>query len=97
MRNILTQRMQAATPLSAELRIARVFEAWSRILGKMWGEERAALVTIISFKDGVLKISTSAPVAKQQLVLEQVKLVNEINRQLGIKAVVKLQIESEGF
>lgn len=97
MRNILAQRMQAATPLSAELRIARVFEAWSRILGKIWGEERAALITIISFKDGVLKVSTSAPVAKQQLLLEQSKLINEVNRQLGVKAVIKLHVESEGF
>lgn len=97
MRNILAQRMQAATPLSAELRIARIFEAWNRILAKLWGEERAAFITIISFKDGVLKVSTSAPAAKQQLQLEQIKLINEVNRQLGAKAVIRLSVESEGF
>ena len=97
MRNILAQKMRTATPQSAELRIARVFEAWGRIIGKLWGDERAALVAPVSFKDGVLKLSTTSPAAKQQLGLEKVRLMNEINRQLGDKAVQSLVIVSEGF
>ncbi len=97
MRNILAQKMRSSAPQSSELRIARIFEAWGRILGKLWGEERAALVTLVSFKDGVLKASTTSPAAKQQLGLEQTRLLNEVNRQLGEKAVQKLLIVSEGF
>ena len=97
LRNIIAQRMRATDQQSGELRIARIFDAWRDILTKLWGVERAVLVEPVSFKEGVLKISTASPAAKQQLTVEQVRLMNELNRRLGGKVVQKLMIVSNGF
>ncbi len=83
--------------LAPQLQIARVFNAWQQVLEKLWGVERAALVSPVSFREGVLKLVTVSPAAKQQLSLEKVRLQNAVNRQLGEQVVRSLTVQSREF
>ncbi len=85
------------SPLAAQLQIARVFDAWQHVLQKLWGTERAALVSPISLREGVLKLATTSPAAKQQLSVEKVKLQNAVNRQLGEQVVRSIVVQARGF
>lgn len=80
-----------------DLQIARVFETARVVLLRLWGEERAAYVTPLSFREGVLKLETTSPSAKQQLALDLPRLKNEMNRQLGGQIVKTIQVRSKGF
>ncbi len=97
MRNIMAQKIQGSSHLSSEFRIARVMTAWNNILCKMWGEEKGGLVRVISFQEGILKLATSVPAAKQQLHIESTRLLNEVNRQLHAQVVKKIIVMSDGF
>ena len=95
-KRILTRSIQSA-PISKELQIARVFDAWSLVLRQLWGEEKAAYIVPVSFKEGVLKVSSTSPAAKQQLNVEMVRLKNEVNRYLSEKVVVEVVVVGKGF
>lgn len=75
----------------------QVVERAGTVLLALWGEDRAKGVTVVSFKDGTLKLqSTSAP-ALQHLKLEETKILNALNRDLGSRVVLKLEARSSGF
>ena len=95
-KRILTRSVQSA-PMSKELQIARVFEAWQTVLSHLWGEEKAAYIVPVSFKEGVLKVSSTSPAAKQQLNVEMVRLKNEVNRYLSERVVMSIAVVSKGF
>jgi len=96
MKRILSAKT-AVDPRMRDLQIARIFDVTHLVLDKLWGEERAAYVTPLSFREGTLKLETSSPAAKQQLKLDETRLKNEINRQLGSLVVRSMVIQSKGF
>ncbi len=96
MRHILTGVVQHHVR-SDDLQVARVFEVASLVLRKLWGEERAQMMTLKSFHEGVLKFETTSAAAKQQLTVDGIRLKNEMNRQLGSVVVVQLRVEGKGF
>jgi len=75
----------------------KVLESSARILKARWGEEKSSLVAFVSFSNGTLKAETTSPAAMQTLRVEQVSFINDVNRLLGGKAVMKLDIRSQGF
>ena len=95
-KRILSRSIQSA-PMSKELQIARVFEAWQVVLGHLWGEDKSKYVAPVSFKEGVLKVSSTSPAAKQQLNVEMPRLKNEVNRYLSERAVVEIVVVGKGF
>ncbi len=68
-----------------------------KILTARWGADKAAMVDFVSFKTGCLKIVSHSPGAMQALRLGQAAFVNDLNRELGQKAVHKIDIRSQGF
>ncbi|MFA4954393.1 MAG: DciA family protein [Patescibacteria group bacterium] len=84
-------------PRMHDFQIARIFEASRHALIAVWGEQKAALVGPLSFREGLLKFETASPTAKQQLGVDKLKLKNEINRRLGGMTVREIQIQSKGF
>jgi hypothetical protein len=96
LKRILVQSMKSA-PISKEIGIARVFEAFQNVMQIRWGDERAAFLAPVSFKEGVLKIESRSPAAIQEFRLVETMVKNEINRQMGEVCVGRIQIVSRGF
>lgn len=96
LRHIVTRTVRNPKT-SSDLQVARIFDAAKVVLSKMWGDERAAYVAIVSFKEGALKCETTSPSAKQLLQTDLPRFKNEINRQLGDSIVKSIVIHGKGF
>jgi hypothetical protein len=70
--------------------------AVAAVLG-LWGEERARFVTPVSFADGALKFESISAVAMQQVRVDEVRILNEINRRCGSRRVTRIDVRSKGF
>lgn len=95
-KRILGRTVQS-TPISKDLQIARVFHAWQTVLLHAWGEEKAGYIAPVSFREGMLKVSSISPAAKQQLALELPRLKNDVNRVLGDFIVKNVTVIAKGF
>lgn len=78
--------------IAKQVTAVRVVEEASRVLVAFWGEERAAFVHVVSFKDGTLSIHSGSSVATQELQVWRARLQNEINRRLEAKTVQTITI-----
>lgn len=96
LKKIIPQVM-AAHGLTQPLRARRVVAAAALVLEKLWGPERAAYIEPLSFKEGLLKMQSASAAALQQLRIEETRFVNELNRHLGERAVLKIYLKSKGF
>jgi hypothetical protein len=96
LKRILTQTMKSA-PISKELGIARVFEAFRTVMVLRWGEEKAEYVIPVSLKEGVLKLESRSPAAIQEFRLIEAAVKNDLNRQIGEALVGKILIVSRGY
>jgi len=96
LKRIITAKA-VADPKMRDLQIARIFEIARLVLDKVWGPERAAYVAPLSFREGTLKLETTSPSAMQQLKLDEPRLKNEINRQLGSLVVRSMEVRAKGF
>jgi hypothetical protein len=75
----------------------QVVERAGIVIKALWGEERARGVLVVSFREGTLKLeSTSAP-ALQHLKLEETKILNALNRDLGSRVILRLEARPKGF
>jgi hypothetical protein len=83
--------------IQEKLTSVKVLESSKRILIARWGEKKASLVEFTTFVQGTLKAQTASPAAMQTLRVEQTPFINDLNRLLGEKAVLKLDIRSQGF
>ncbi len=77
--------------LEEQITSVQVLQTAEMVLKRYWGEEKAALVAMRSYHQGVLRIETHTPVAAQELKVMEIRFLNEINRVLGAKKIVKLQ------
>ena len=88
-RSILPQAIRSAG-LNEQVTAARVVEVTAQTLIRLWGEERAALIEIISFREGTVKIRSRSGVAIQTLKTEESSFINAVNRVLGARVVRRL-------
>ncbi len=70
----------------------RVLDAARKALEGLWGADRAAYARPVSFRDGELKLGASVSVVVGELKREEVRLMNEINRMLGARAVRSIKV-----
>ena len=82
---------------SKQLKIRRIIETADKVIKSLWADERAAYVTPVSFNKGSLKIEATSAAAMQQFRIEQARFINEINRNLGERCVMKIDVRSKGF
>ncbi|MCC6563757.1 DUF721 domain-containing protein [Candidatus Uhrbacteria bacterium] len=70
----------------------RVLEAARVALEGLWGKEKAAHVRPATFRDGELKLVSSASIVVGELKRDEVRICNEVNRMLGGKIVRSLSL-----
>ncbi|MBP7133933.1 DUF721 domain-containing protein [Patescibacteria group bacterium] len=80
-----------AAGLETQITSVQVLQTTTDVLRRLWGEEKAALVEIRSYHEGALRLYTSTPAAAQECKIYEVRLMNEINRALGAKKIIKIQ------
>ncbi len=83
--------------ITQEVMAVRVVETATRVLKSLWGEDRGSWVVFSVFSGGKLKAETSSPAAKQMLQKQKTQFINDVNRELGEKSVLDLDIRSQGF
>jgi hypothetical protein len=83
--------------IGTQVEARRVLERSMVVLRALWGEERAGGVSAVSFRDGVLKLESTSPSALHMLRLEELKIRNAMNRDLGSLVVRKLDVRAKGF
>ena len=83
--------------MQSPLKARNVLQVTTTVLRAIWGEERAATVTPVSFHEAELRVESASAGAVQQLRVDEARLLNEINRTLGERAVKKLSIRRQGF
>ncbi|MDD2785766.1 MAG: DciA family protein [Patescibacteria group bacterium] len=96
LKSIMPKAVRSAG-IQEKMTSVKVLDSSARILKARWGEKKSAMVEFTSFNQGTLKIATTSPAAMQMLRVEQVAFINDLNRLLGEKAVLKLDIRSQGF
>ncbi|MFA5185324.1 MAG: DUF721 domain-containing protein [Patescibacteria group bacterium] len=93
----ILSKTTAADPRLKDLEIARVFDLSNKVVKSFWGEQRAAFIRPISFREGTLKFEASSPAAQQQFKLDEPRIKNELNRQIGRLAVRSIIVVSKGY
>lgn len=83
--------------IAKQVEARQVLERSLIVLRALWGEERAKGITAISFKEGALKFESVSAPALQQLRVDQTKILNALNRDLGSKVVLKIDARARGF
>lgn len=83
--------------ISKQIQARQVLEVACLVLKRMWGEERSGYVAPLSFVEGILKVECTSGSAMQQLRVDQTRVMNEMNRQLGERSVLRLDIRAKGF
>lgn len=81
-RRILPQAVRGAG-IDRQVDAVRILELAQKVVTAFWGEEKAQWLHFVSFADCVLKVSARAPAALQELRLWDVRIRNEMNRQIG--------------
>lgn len=76
--------------ISEQATAARVIYETQQTLRRLWGEEKAEYVRVVSFSQGVLKLSSTSGAALQELNMQRVRIQNEINRALGSKVITRI-------
>ncbi|MSR85240.1 DUF721 domain-containing protein [Candidatus Uhrbacteria bacterium] len=90
-RKILPQAVRSAG-IEKQITAVRVLETTQKVIQRLWGEEKANYLVMISFSAGTLKIRALAPVAAQEIKIATVQIQNEINRELGSKVVHQIHV-----
>lgn len=78
--------------VAKKVEATRLLQMAQDCLVKLWGEEKAGYVQFQSFAEGQLTAYASAPAAAQELRVSEMRLRNEVNRMVGTKAVISLNI-----
>ncbi len=89
-RKLLPQALQSAG-ISQQVTSARVVHIAQEAFLRLWGEERAAHLSIVSFHEGMLTIRTTSPGAQQEIRVQQIRLQNEMNRVLGVRRILSIR------
>jgi hypothetical protein len=88
-RRILPEAIRQAG-IGDQISNVRILTLAKETLERFWGEEKAGYIEWISYKEGVLRLRSHAPAAKQELKAWEIRFLNELNRALGGKRVTKL-------
>ncbi|MBU1349084.1 DUF721 domain-containing protein [Patescibacteria group bacterium] len=90
-------KVVASHGMTTQLRVRRVLESSAAVLAGLWGPERATFVHAVSFRDGELKLEVRSAAALQEIRMDEMRLMNGINREVGERAIVRIHAVSKGF
>lgn len=83
--------------ISKQIQARQVLELAGTVLRSLWGDERSRYVVPLSFREGTLKLESTSAVAMQQLQVDRTRIMNEINRVLGERCVLRIDVRAKGF
>lgn len=81
--------------IDATVSATRILEEAKTALIRVWGEDCAACAQIVSFADGELVIRVTPSSAIAALHTVTVPWMNEVNRALGERKVLRIRIQGE--
>ncbi len=90
-RRILPQAVQSHG-LGEQITTTRVLQVAQEVCRRLFGEEKAVFFEPLSFAAGQLKIKARGGAAAQELVTREIAFVNEVNRTLGERKVIKMLV-----
>lgn len=82
LKRILHRSLSSSSSRNA-IEVARIFFIWDEVLREQWGKEKAAYVHPVSFREGVLKVTTASSAAKHMLEIDKNRLKQDVNRRIG--------------
>lgn len=91
LKKIIPQSLRASG-IERQVSASFVTEEAKRVLERLWGVERASYVEPVSFSGGVLLVRMTSPSAAQAFRMIETTWMNEINRSLGERKVMKIEI-----
>jgi len=83
--------------LEEKISAALVLDEAKKTLIRLWDEDRASFVEPISFTNGELHVRVTSPSALALLRTEAMPWMNEINRVLGGRKVLRIVSKRQGF
>ncbi len=83
--------------IESQVSAIRILEEAKASLVRLWGPEQAAFVEPVSYAEGTLNVEIHSPSAAHALTALQSRWVNEMNRALGAKKIVKINVRRKGF
>jgi hypothetical protein len=96
LKRILPQAVRQAG-IEQSVSAARITEEAQAALVRLWGDEKAVYVRVVSTVGDTLKVAVTSPSAVHGLKLLETAWMNEINRALGSQHVKKITVKREGF
>lgn len=91
LKKIIPQSLKASG-IERQVSASFVTEEAKRVLERLWGIERASYVEPVSFTGGVLLVRMASPSAAQAFRMIEITWMNEINRSLGERKVMRIEI-----
>jgi hypothetical protein len=88
-RRFLPRAIQTAG-IADQVTAARVLHEARQSLVRLWGEDKAEYIEMVSFAEGTLKVASRAGAALQELKMQTIRFQNDVNRVLGGKVVKKI-------
>jgi len=82
--------------IDASVSATRVLEESQAALVRLWGEDRASAVEMVTFSEGELLVRVKSSSALAMLRTITVPWMNEANRALGERKVLRIRAKGEG-
>lgn len=92
-KRIIPQSIQASG-IESQVSAAVVTTEAKKCLERLWGVEKASYVEPISFASGTLIVRMTSTSAAQMFRMIETSWINEINRVIGQRKVMKIQIKT---
>lgn len=92
-KRIIPQSLQASG-IESQVSSSFILIEAKKSLERLWGIERSSCVELLSFVSGTLYVRMSSPSAAQAFRMIEVQWMNEVNRAIGQRKVMKIQMKT---
>ncbi len=89
--SILSRAIRKAG-ITEQVTAAQVLEETKKTLQRLWGEEKAAWIEPLSFREGLLRVRSLSAAATQEWKMTEIRILNEVNRVLGSRIVQRTSV-----
>jgi phosphopantetheine adenylyltransferase len=89
LKDLLSDSIKRAK-ISDQVDAIRIFEYFKKEIGEKIGERALNRLKLVSFKNGVLKISILSSALASEIKLHEQEIINNINQQFKKKVIKKL-------
>jgi hypothetical protein len=91
-KKIIPQSLQASG-IERQVSASFVVDEARHALERLWGAERASYIELLGFSNGILMIRITSPSAAQMLRTVETAWMNEANRSIGERKIIKIDVK----